>query len=175
MAEKNILTLLQGGDRRSIGHADHVAAIVAKDPKLFPKLIAGLWSEDPLVCRRAADAVEKVTRKHREYLRPYKKKLLGLLTSATQQELRCHLAAMVPRLKMDAKEKKTAVHTLRAYLNDRSSIVKTFALQGLADLAENDSTLRPEVIETLRAATRNGTAAMKARARKLLLRFAAIS
>jgi hypothetical protein len=56
-------------------------------------------------------------------------------------------------------------------LEDRSSIVKTFALQGLADLAQNDSAIRPGVVETLRKATRNGTPAMKARSRKLLLRL----
>jgi hypothetical protein len=57
---------------------------------------------------------------------------------------------------------------LVGYLEDRSSIVKTFALQGLADLAQDDPSIRPGVIEILRQATRTGTAAMKARGRKLL-------
>ena len=79
-----------------IGHSDQVAAMVSDDPELFPELIAGLWSEDPLVRMRAADAAEKVTRKHRELLQPYKKELLGLMAEAEQQELRWHLAVMVP-------------------------------------------------------------------------------
>jgi len=49
--------------------------------------------------------------------------------------------------------------------------VKTFALQGLADLAANEPSLTLAVTEKLREATRNGTAAMKARAGKLLLRM----
>ena len=60
---------------------------------------------------------------------------------------------------------------LNRYLEDRSSIVKTFALQGLADLAQDDLGLRPRVLEILREATRTGTAAMKARSRKLLTRL----
>lgn len=64
-----------------------------------------------------------------------------------------------------------AVAALNAYLEDRSSIVRTHALQGLADLAQHDATMRPEVMEILRAATRSGTAAMKARSRKLLILF----
>jgi hypothetical protein len=40
---------------------------------LFPELIAGLWSDDPLVRMRAADAAEKVTRGNHEILQPYKK------------------------------------------------------------------------------------------------------
>ena len=171
MPRKNILTLLEGGDRRTIGRSDQVAAIVSKDRSLFPNLIAGLWSEDPLVRMRAADAAEKVTREHGELLQPHKKELLGLMAETTEQELRWHLAAMVPRLVLTAKERQLAISRLTGYLEDRSSIVKTFALQGLADFALHDPSIRPTVIETLHQASRTGTPAMRARSRKLLLRL----
>jgi hypothetical protein len=169
MPRKNILLLLEGKDRRTTGSSDRVAAIVAKEPGLFPELIAGLWSADPLVRMRAADATEKVTRRNPEFLRPYKRELLGLMTEATEQELRWHLAVMVPRLPLNGEERQLATSLLNGYLEDRSSIVKTFALQGLADLARDDPCIRPRVVEILRQATRNGTPAMKARGRKLLL------
>jgi len=157
-----------------IGHSDRVAAMVCDDPKLFPELISGLWSANPLVRMRAADAAEKVTRKHRELLQPYKKELLGLMIEAQAQELRWHLAVMVPRLPLNAKERQAAISSLHSYLEDRSSIVKTFALQGLADLAESVPSLRPRVVETLGEAARNGNPAMKARSRRLLLRLSRI-
>jgi len=168
MPPKKILSRLEAGDRRTIGRSDAVAAIVSKNPGLFPRLIAGLWSEDPLVRMRAADAAEKVTRRNRELLQPYKKELLGLMANAKEQELRWHLAVMVPRLPLNTKERQLAASLLNSYLEDRSSIVRTFALQGLADLAQNDPSIRPTVIEVLRESTRNGTPAMKARSRKLL-------
>jgi hypothetical protein len=171
MSRRNILSLLEGGDRRTIGRSDQAAAMVSDNPKLFSRLIAGLWSADPLVRMRAADATEKVTREHPEFLRPYKKELLGLMSEATQQELRWHLAAMIPRLLLDAKERQIALSSLNRYLEDRSSIVKTFALQGLADLAQNEPSILPRVLEILRGATRNGTPAMKARGRNLLIRL----
>ena len=171
MRRTDVLLLLQGGNRRTIGRADQVAAIVAKNLRLFPKLIAGLWSADPLIRMRAADAAEKVTRERPELLTPFKKELLGLMTEATEQELRWHLAAMVPRLPLNAAERQLAISSLNGYLEDRSSIVKTFALQGLADLARGDPAIQPTVVEILRDATRNGTPAMKARSRKLLLRL----
>lgn len=145
--------------------------MVSKDPGLFPELIAGLWSEDPLVRMRSADASEKVTRRNPEILRPYKKELLGLMTEAREQELRWHLAVMIPRLLLTAKERQLAVSSLISYLEDRSSIVKTFALQGLADLAQHDPRIRPRVVDILREATRKGTPAMKARSRKLLFQL----
>src|SRR6266568_5044735 len=168
MPPKSILSRLEGGDGRTIGRSDEVAAIVSKNPGLFPKLIAGLWSEDPLVRMRAADATEKVTRRNRELLQPYKKELLGLMADTKEQELRWHLAVMVPRLPLNTKERQFAASLLNSYLEDRSSIVRTFALQGLADLAQDDPSIRPTVIEALRESTRNGTPAMKARSRKLL-------
>jgi hypothetical protein len=171
MSPRNILSLLEGGDRRTIGRSDQVAAIVSDNPKIFPKLVAGLWSADALVRMRAADATEKVTREHPEFLRPYKQKLLGLMSEAREQELRWHLAVMIPRLLLNARERQIAISSLNRYLDDRSSIVKTFALQGLADLAQNEPRILPRVVEILREATRNGTPAMKARSRKLLTRL----
>jgi hypothetical protein len=154
-----------------IGRSEEVAAMVSKDPKFFSELMAGLWSTDPLIRMRAADAAEKVTRNRSELLRPYTGELLGLMVETEQQELRWHLAAMVPRLQLNIKQRNLATSLLIGYLDDRSSIVKTFALQGLAELAQDDASLRPGVIKILREATRNGTAAMKARSRKLLGRL----
>jgi hypothetical protein len=60
---------------------------------------------------------------------------------------------------------------LESYLEDSSSIVKTFALQGMADLAHSDQGIRQQAIQLLRQAARSGTPAMKARSRKLLRRL----
>ena len=90
------------------------------------------------------------------------------MAEASEQELRWHLAVMVPRLPLNPGERQLAASWLSRYLEDRSSIVKTFALQGLADLAQDDPRIRPKVIGILQQATRNGTPAMKARSRKLL-------
>ena len=78
---------------------------------------------------------------------------------------------MIPRLLLTKKERQHAAEGLRRYLKDTSSIVKTFALQGLTDLARAETSLLPEIIENLEAAERAGTPAMKARARKLLKTF----
>ena len=172
MPSKDLLSLLKGGNRRTIGRADEVAARVAGNPKLFGTLIAGLWSADAGLRMRAADAAEKVTRKNRRVLQPYKQELLGLLAEAEQQELRWHLAVMIPRLVLNAKERQRAAALLNGYLKDRSSIVRTFALQGLADLAEGDPSMRAKVMEISQEAGRSGTPAMRARSRKLLARLA---
>jgi hypothetical protein len=59
MPRKHILRLLEGKDRRTIGRSEQVVAIASKNLTLFPEPISGLWSTDPLVRMRAADAAEK--------------------------------------------------------------------------------------------------------------------
>ena len=168
MCPQRLADMLRGGDRRSIGKSNQIAKLVLSEPKRFAELIECLWNEDPLIRMRAADAAEKVTVTRPELLIPHKQELLGLLTEAKQIELRWHLALMVPRLELSMPERKRTVAALQRYLEDRSSIVRTFAMQGLADLARQDPTLRESAVRVLEESLLTGTAAMKARARKLL-------
>lgn len=162
---------LTGGDRRSIGRSDLVVAAVRRDPSLFPALMNGLEHEDALVRMRAADAAEKLTVTNPQWLRPFKRPLMNVAASVTQPELRWHLAQMLPRLELSRKDREAALATLRLYLRDRSRIVKTFAMQGLADLAAQDSRLLVQVRRMISTLTRTGSPAMKSRGRKLLLQL----
>jgi hypothetical protein len=69
---------------------------------------------------------------------------------------------------LNAQERKRAVEILSDYLKDASKIVKTFAMQALADIAAEDTELRGPILERLKRLTRIGSPAMKSRGRKLL-------
>jgi hypothetical protein len=163
-----ILKKLSGGDRRSIGRSNEIVAEVVARPGLFRHVFEGLASDDPVVRIRAADAVEKITARRPELLHPYKNKLLDLAGRTTEAEVRWHAAQMIPRLKLTRRERSVAVDIVFDYLRDRSSIVKTFAMQALADLASHDASLRAKILPLLEELTAIGTPAMRARGRKLL-------
>lgn len=165
---KRILGNLKGGDLRSIGRSGDAVRAVSKNPALFSDLMAGLLDGDRLVRMRAADAVEKATRTHPEWLQPWKRALLDTVSTLEDKELRWHVAQLVPRLRLTAAEKATAVSILMGYLEDKSSIVKTFSMQALADLAAQDEQLLEQVAPLIERLTRTGTPAMKSRGRKLL-------
>jgi hypothetical protein len=180
-ARKTIHSMLtEGRHRISSGRSAEVVELVRANPKRASQLLECLWDQESAVAMRAADALEKLTRQcpHTpdpvlESLlglleRSWKPALIGLLTEATENKLRWCLAAMVPRLALTASERERVAGSLRSYLEDRSSIVKTCALQGLADLARQDSSLLPEVIDLLQIHSRSGTPAMRARGRMLL-------
>jgi len=169
--EVAVRDLLAGGDRRSNRQANEVLDFIRADVRRLPALMDCLWDEDACVRMRAADALEKFSRDQAVLLQPFKKVLLELAAESTQQELRWHLAVLIPRLRLTKLECERAVEVLEGYLSDRSSIVKTFAMQGLADLAEQHSALQPSVTELIQRLAKTGTPAMRARGRKLLGRF----
>lgn len=57
---------------------------------------------------------------------------------------------------------------LTGYLKDQSSIVRTFSMQALTDLAEKDARLRATVTPVIERLTATGTPAMRSRGRRLL-------
>lgn len=165
---RTLRRLLEGGDCRSLGHAEDVLAIVKRDPRKIDALMKCLWDSDPCVAMQAADLMEKLSREQPSLLQRYKRELLGLAAETSQQELRWHLAVTIPRLRLTVAESTRFVEILRNYLEDRSSIVKTFAMQGLFDLIGQAPGTREPVTELIRSLTRTGTAAMRARGRHLL-------
>ncbi|MGA7831543.1 MAG: hypothetical protein WCA21_11320 [Terracidiphilus sp.] len=158
----------------SSGRTAEVVNLVRAQPKRAEQLIECLWDDDSVLAMRAADALEKLSRTMPALLNAWKAPLLGLLAEATQNKLRWSLAPVIPRLRLTHSECCRAAKILHSYLDDSSSIVKTCALQGLADLTRQDSTLLPEVVDLLRIHSRSGTPAMRARGRHLLRKLSAI-
>ena len=165
-----ILKKLAGGNRGSIGRSNEVVAQVLAHPAYFPDLFAGLSSDDPVIRMRAADAVEKITAQRPDLLRPFKRKLWAIAGSSSQQEVRWHAALILPRVALSSKERALALDILFDYLRDKSSIVKTFAMQAIWDLGATDPKLKTQIIPLIEELTLVGTAAMRARGRKLLRR-----
>jgi Glu-tRNA(Gln) amidotransferase subunit E-like FAD-binding protein len=168
-----ILTKLAGIDRRSIGHANEVVADVISDPSLLEIVFKGMSYNDPVLRMRCADVVEKVTARYPEYLVPYKRYLIDKVSKIDQQEVRWHVAQLFSRLELTNDDRKEVLKILSDYLKDKSKIVKTFSMQALADIAEQDNVLKSGIIQKLEVLTREGSPAMKSRGRKLLSKLRA--
>ncbi len=164
----DVLTQLRGGDRRSIGNVDEVVSAVRKKPDLFKQLVKGLFENDPVVCMRAADAMEKLSLDKPEWLQPFKRELIQLAKDSQQQELRWHLAQVIPRLKLTPKETATLTEIFFDYLNDKSKIVVTFAMQALADFVLKGAITSTGVMRAIEKLTQTGSPAIQSRGKKLL-------
>jgi len=163
-----LLDKLTGGDRRSIGRVGEVVAAVSNDPTLFEDLVQGLLADDPLIRMRAADAVEKISVQHPEYVQPYKEMLINHIAKSTQQEVRWHIAQLFPRLRATQAERSTMVAVLWDYLDDKSVIVQVCAMQALVDFAATDPRIRVAVRKAVEERTRTGSPALRSRGKRLL-------
>lgn len=121
---------------------------MAPSAETVPELRAALRHPDPDVRSRAADAIEKVRSDQPALLQPFKAEILGLMPEAAPAAVRWHLAQLFPHLKLKRAERERAIAVLREHFKDRSSVVKTFAMQALCEIAAGDSALRDEMGET---------------------------
>ena len=124
---------------------------------------------------RAADAMEKISLDNPQSLQPFKTELIRLAQQTQQQELRWHTAQMIPRLKLTPKEAATVTDILFDYLNDKSKIVVTFAIQALSDLALTKGDASARVIRAIEKLTRTGSPAIQSRGKKLLPKLKKLS
>jgi len=167
-----ILQKLKGGDLRSIGKAEEVVNDILEKPALFAEVFEGMLNDDPLVRMRSADALEKVSSKHPEYLQPFKNRLINDISRIKQQEVRWHVAQMFSYLEVDKMERDEIIRILLFYFDtDRSKIVKVCSMQTLADFARKDEAIRPEVVMKLEEIVEAGSPAMVNRAKKLLAKL----
>ena len=167
----NILKKLAGGDRRSIGQVAKVVDEVIGQPALFETVFKAMLADDPVVRMRAADSVEKISKTHPHYLQPYKDLLINQVAAVDQQEVRWHVAQLLPRLSLNLRERETVVEILFGYLQDKSNIVKTFSLQSLADFAQEDDSLRRKVVAVIEEMVQEGSPAVINRGKKLLAKL----
>lgn len=160
--------LTEGRCTHGPGRAFDAAVMVLEEPRLGRQLIECLWDEDEAVAGRAADALETVVGEHPQLTQPWKEELLGLLVESRGLKLRWHLVLIVTKLKLTRQECRRAAEVFTGWLDDRSSIVKTCAMQGLAELTLQDPSMKDEVLDLIRELARSGTPAMQARGRHLL-------
>jgi hypothetical protein len=170
---KTIREMLVPGKRLDAGGACEVAALLLKNFRKTRQVVECLWDEQPGVANRAADALERASCRHPQILANWKEALLDRMLDATENKQRWNLALMISRTRLTEAETMRIAAVLRAWLDDKSSIVKTSAMHGLAGLTHWNPAMLPEVLDMLRILSRSGTPAMRARGRILLKRLEA--
>lgn len=160
--------LLNFGDLRSAGKSEEVIKLVLNNPDMFDSVVNSIFSDKPATRMRASDAVEKLTIEHPEWLKPYKKLFFSNIAEINQKEVRWHVAQILPRFNLTSREREKVFNLMLNYLEDKSQIVKTFAMQALTDIAMQDKSyvkrVRPIVLNLMR----NGAPSQQSRGKKLL-------
>lgn len=168
MKSDSFTTLLMGNDLRTLKQTSIVVKAVT-DQRSFDELFALVFHHERPLVMRAMDAVEKVTIKHPEFLKPHKAQLMSVLKSADHKELKWHSAQLISRIELSETELTDVRHILSYWALNRneSKIARVNALQGLFDLYHRHSEVRSDLARVLSAMEHEMIPSIQARVKKL--------
>jgi hypothetical protein len=150
--------------------ARSLAAEIGGDKAGVRMLVRELFGEDVEVRKRAADVARRITERDGRLLEPYADELAGLLETLPVDESRTrwHLGLVVPRVARTRMQRLRAARTMSVLAEDESNGVRCSAMEGLGLLVLQEASLRDEAEEMVERFLREGTKAMKCRARAVM-------
>jgi hypothetical protein len=154
--------------------ARRIAGEVGESKAAVRALVRELFGDDAEVRKRAADVARRVTERDGRLLEPYADELAGLLEimPAEESRTRWHLGLVVPRVAHTRMQRLRAARTMSLLAEDESNVVRCSAVEGLGLLALQEASLRDEAEEMVARFLREGTLAMKNRARTVMRMWA---
>jgi len=139
-----------------------------KGAEVCAGLVRQLRDKDKDAVERAARTLKKISEADAAALYAWRRALLAEAFHATDVRVQWNLSIVLGRLPLKGQDKAVAIDLMFERLQDKSGLNRTFAMQALMDLSENDAALRARVLPIVRKALEGGTPATRARARKLL-------
>src|SRR3981189_3303022 len=158
------------GARWGLLLARSLAQEIVGDKARARVLVRELFDGDVEVRKRAADVARRLTELDGRLLQPYADELAGLLETLPVEESRTrwHLGLVVPRVAHTRMQRLRAARTMSLLAGDESNAVRCSAMEGLGRLAWREASRRDETEEMIERFLREGTKAMKCRARAVM-------
>jgi hypothetical protein len=153
-----------------LARARAIAEEICGDKAGVRALVRELFGEDVEVRKRAADVARRITEKDGRPLERYADELAGLLETLPVEESRTrwHLGLVVPRVAHTPVQRLRAARTMSLLAEEESNVVRCSAVEGLGLLTLQEASLRDEAEEMVARYLREGTVAMKSRARGVM-------
>jgi hypothetical protein len=157
-----------------LGRARAIAEKIGGDKAGVRALVRELFGDDVEVRKRAADVARRITERDGRLLEPYADELAGLLEALPVEESRTrwHLGLVVPRVARTRVQRLRTARTMWLLTEDESNVVRCSAVEGMGLLALEEASLRDEAEEMVARYLREGTVAMKNRARTVIRMWA---
>ncbi len=153
------------------GFAGEVAETVLRQPERFDELFECLLSLDKGISKRASYALTLVCGQRPDLFQPYKEVLFSELAEQDKWFVRYRLCQILPQLKLNSSDIARAAELFQILIEDQRIALSVSGLQGLAELALLDPSLKEEVVWLIEQKMRNGTPGLRARGRRLLKRL----
>jgi HEAT repeat protein len=163
-----ILEWLSGGDLRSDGLADEVAAAVLKSPDLFDDLYAGLSESDDVIRGRTADALEKISRQRPDLIAVHLPEVIDLSRSDQVPMVKMHLAMIFGHLALYEELIDILQSALFELLKDESVFAKSWAIVSLCIIGRMYPQKSTRIVNRISQLQGDKSVAIRSRAGKAL-------
>ena len=163
-----ILEWLSGGDLRSDGLADEVAAEVLKSPDLFDDLYAGLSESDDVIRKRTADALEKISRQRPDLIAAHLPEVIDLSRSDQVPMVKMHLAMIFGHLALYEELIDILQSALFDLLEAESVFAKSWAIVSLCIIGRMYPQKSTRIVNRISQLQGDKSVAIRSRAGKAL-------
>jgi hypothetical protein len=156
------------GGKWGLARAREIARTVEADRHAVKALIQSLFGDDAEIRKRAADVARRIVERDAAPLEQYADELAGLLAEVSLEESRTrwHLGLVVAKVAHTREQRLRAARLMELLMEDESNVARCSAVEGIGLLALKEPSLREVAEEMIERALRDGTVAMKCRARK---------
>jgi hypothetical protein len=136
-----------------------------------------MFGEDVEVRKRAADVARRITQSDAAPLERYADEFAGLLAEVPVEESRTrwHLGLVVARVAHTREQRLRAARLMELLMEEESNVARCAAVEGIGVLAAVETSLRGIAEEMIERSLREGTLAMKCRAREAKRRLEKIN
>ena len=158
---------LNGGEW-GLARAREVARAIEADRPAVKALVQSLFGNDVEIRKRAADVARRIAERDATPLERYADELAGLLAEVSVEESRTrwHLGLVVAKVAHTREQRLRAARLMELLIKDQSNVARCSAVEGIGLLAIKETSLREIAEEMIERALREGTLAMKCRARE---------
>jgi hypothetical protein len=156
------------GGKWGLTRARELARTVEVDRSRVKALIESLFGDDAEMRKRAADVARRIAEQDAAPLERYADELAGLLAEVSLEESRTrwHLGLVVAKVAHTKEQRLRAARLMELLMEDESNVARCSAVEGIGLLAMKEASLREVAEEMIERALREGTLAMKCRARE---------
>jgi hypothetical protein len=155
------------GPRWGLPLARVIAEEIGADRAGVRALVRELFGDDVEVRKRAADVARRITELDASPLEFYADELAGLLAEIPVEESRTrwHLGLVVARVAHTREQRLRAARLMELLMEEESNVARCSAIEGIGLLASEEPSLGGVAADMIARALREGTLAMKSRAR----------
>lgn len=156
------------GGKWGLARAREIAREVEADRPAVKALVQSLFGDDVEIRKRAADVARRIAERDATPLERYADELAGLLAEVSVEESRTrwHLGLVVAKVAHTREQRLRAARLMELLMEDESNVARCSAVEGIGLLSIKETSLREIAEEMIERALREGTLAMKCRARE---------